>query len=65
MAAANQSRAVLRFAPVSPRKTRLVIDQVRGLSEANRHKIFEGNARRVYSRLDARLKQRQATRRAS
>jgi large subunit ribosomal protein L22 len=31
MAAANQSRAVLRHAPVSPRKTRLVIDQVRGL----------------------------------
>ena len=31
MAAANQSRAVLRFAAVSPRKTRLVIDQVRGL----------------------------------
>jgi 4-oxalmesaconate hydratase len=26
------------------------------LSEADRHKIFEGNARRVYPRLDARLK---------
>ena len=29
--AGNQSRAVLRYASVSPRKTRLVIDQVRGL----------------------------------
>ena len=29
--ASNQSSAVLRFASVSPRKTRLVIDQVRGL----------------------------------
>jgi ribosomal protein L22 len=27
----NQSRAITRFASVSPRKTRLVIDQVRGL----------------------------------
>jgi 4-oxalmesaconate hydratase len=45
--------------------TKRYIDQVRALSEADRHKIFEGNARRVYSRLDARLKQRQATRRAS
>jgi len=27
-----------------------------GLSDADRHKIFEGNARRVFPRLDARLK---------
>ncbi len=31
-------------------------DQLAGLSEADRHKIFEGNARRVFPRLNARLK---------
>jgi 4-oxalmesaconate hydratase len=29
-----------------------------GLSEANRYKIFEGNARRVFPRLDAKLRLR-------
>ena len=37
--------------------TRRYIDQVPWLDGAGRHKIFEGNARRVYPRLDARLKQ--------
>jgi 4-oxalmesaconate hydratase len=45
--------------------TKRYIDQVRRLSETERHKIFEGNARRVYSRLDAQLKRQSATRRAS
>jgi 4-oxalmesaconate hydratase len=45
--------------------TKRYIDQVRSLSETDRHKIFEGNARRVFSRLDVRLKQRSPTRRAS
>jgi 4-oxalmesaconate hydratase len=31
---------------------------VEGLSEAARYKIFEGNARRVYPRLDALLTRR-------
>jgi large subunit ribosomal protein L22 len=31
MAAINEARAITRFATISPRKTRLVIDQVRGL----------------------------------
>jgi 4-oxalmesaconate hydratase len=35
--------------------TKRYIDQLNGLSEENRYKIFEGNARRVYPRLDARL----------
>jgi 4-oxalmesaconate hydratase len=38
--------------------TKRYIDQVQGLSEEIRHKIFEGNARRVYPRLDALLKRR-------
>ena len=32
--------------------TKRYIDQVEGLSEESRHKIFEGNVRRVYPRLD-------------
>ena len=35
--------------------TKRYIDQVEGLSEENRYKIFEGNARLVYPRLDALL----------
>jgi 4-oxalmesaconate hydratase len=38
--------------------TKRYVDQLPGLSEDERYKIFEGNARRVYPRLDARLKQR-------
>jgi 4-oxalmesaconate hydratase len=38
--------------------TKRYIDQVKGLSEENRYKIFEGNARRVYPRLDALLTKR-------
>jgi len=38
--------------------TKRYIDQVKGLSEENRYKIFEGNARRVYPRLDALLAKR-------
>lgn len=38
--------------------TKRYLDQVEGLSEASRYKIFEGNARRVYPRLDALLTQR-------
>jgi 4-oxalmesaconate hydratase len=38
--------------------TKRYIDQVEGLSEESRYKIFEGNARRVYPRLDALLTQR-------
>jgi 4-oxalmesaconate hydratase len=37
--------------------TKRYIDQLSGLSKQERYKIFEGNARRVYPRLDARLKQ--------
>jgi 4-oxalmesaconate hydratase len=33
--------------------TKRYIDNARGLSDADRRKIFEGNARRVYSRLKA------------
>ena len=36
----------------------VVIDGVQGLDDASRHAIFEGNARRVYPRLDALLKTR-------
>jgi 4-oxalmesaconate hydratase len=36
--------------------TKRYVDQVKQLSEEDRFKIFEGNARRVYPRLDARLK---------
>jgi 4-oxalmesaconate hydratase len=35
--------------------TKRYIDQVKSLGEASRYKIFEGNARRVYPRLDALL----------
>ena len=38
--------------------TKRYIDQVTGLSEDNRYKIFEGNARLVYPRLDALLTKR-------
>ena len=38
--------------------TKRYIDQVQGLNEQTRHKIFEGNVRRVYPRLDAQLKKR-------
>jgi 4-oxalmesaconate hydratase len=44
--------------------TKRYIDQLRGLSEKDRHKIFEGNARRVYPRLDALLKKRGQQRKA-
>ena len=36
--------------------TRRYLDAVAGLSETDRYKIFEGNARRVYPRLDAALR---------
>ena len=35
--------------------TKRYVDQVKALSDADRYKIFEGNARRVYPRLDRRL----------
>jgi 4-oxalmesaconate hydratase len=35
--------------------TKRYIDQLTGLSEEERYKLFEGNARRVYPRLDAQL----------
>ena len=38
--------------------TKRYIDQLKGLSEESRYKIFEGNARRVYPRLDALLTRR-------
>ena len=38
--------------------TKRYLDQLTGLSEKDRYKIFEGNARRVYPRLDALLKKR-------
>jgi 4-oxalmesaconate hydratase len=38
--------------------TKRYVDQVKGLSEEDRYKIFEGNARRVYPRLDKLLKRR-------
>jgi len=38
--------------------TKRYIDQVKTLSEADRYKIFEGNARRVYPRLDRLLAKR-------
>jgi 4-oxalmesaconate hydratase len=38
--------------------TKRYIDQVGNLDEESRYKIFEGNARRVYPRLDAQLKRR-------
>jgi 4-oxalmesaconate hydratase len=42
--------------------TKRYIDQLRTLSEADRHKIFEGNARRVYPRLDSLFKKLKAQR---
>jgi 4-oxalmesaconate hydratase len=38
--------------------TKKYIDQVKGLNEEQRYKIFEGNARKAYPRLDKILKQR-------
>jgi 4-oxalmesaconate hydratase len=38
--------------------TKRYVDQVKGLSEQDRYKIFEGNARRVYPRLDQLLTKR-------
>jgi 4-oxalmesaconate hydratase len=38
--------------------TKKYVDQVQTLSEADRYKIFEGNARRVYPRLDKLLEKR-------
>jgi 4-oxalmesaconate hydratase len=38
--------------------TKRYLDQVEGLSEESRHKIFEGNVRRVYPRLDRLLAKR-------
>jgi 4-oxalmesaconate hydratase len=38
--------------------TKRYVDQVNSLTESDRHKIFEGNARRVYPRLDALLAKR-------
>ncbi|HSC95085.1 MAG TPA: amidohydrolase family protein [Burkholderiales bacterium] len=38
--------------------TKRYIDQLKGLSEKDLHKIFEGNARRVYPRLDRLLAKR-------
>jgi 4-oxalmesaconate hydratase len=35
--------------------TKRYVDQVKALSDDDRYRIFEGNARRVYPRLDARL----------
>ena len=38
--------------------TKRYLDQVKALADADRQKIFEGNARRVYPRLDAQLRAR-------
>jgi 4-oxalmesaconate hydratase len=38
--------------------TKRYVDQLNHLGEADRYKIFEGNARRVYPRLDQRLRAR-------
>jgi 4-oxalmesaconate hydratase len=38
--------------------TKKYVDACQNLSEEDRYKIFEGNARRVYPRLDAQLKKR-------
>jgi len=35
--------------------TKRYVDQLKGLSDGDRYKIYEGNARRVYPRLDRRL----------
>jgi 4-oxalmesaconate hydratase len=42
--------------------TKRYVDQLKGLSEQDRHKVFEGNARRVYPRLDKLLKKRKEQR---
>ena len=42
--------------------TKRYVDQLQHLSAQDRHKIFEGNARRVYPRLDRRLKSRKEKR---
>jgi 4-oxalmesaconate hydratase len=39
--------------------TKRYIDRVQGLDEQQRHKIFEGNARRVYPRLDRMLRKKE------
>ena len=38
--------------------TKRYVDQLKALDEVSRYKIFEGNARRVYPRLDAQLTKR-------
>jgi hypothetical protein len=38
--------------------TKRYVDQLKHLSDADRYKIFEGNARRVYPKLDKRLRER-------
>jgi 4-oxalmesaconate hydratase len=38
--------------------TKRYVDQLKDLDETARYKIFEGNARRVYPRLDAQLAKR-------
>jgi 4-oxalmesaconate hydratase len=35
--------------------TKRYVDQLKSLSDGDRYKIYEGNARRVYPRLDRRL----------
>jgi len=40
--------------------TKRYVDQIGSLSAEDKRKVFEGNARRVYGRLDAALKQRKA-----
>jgi 4-oxalmesaconate hydratase len=42
--------------------TKRYVDQLKGLSEQDRHKLFEGNARRVYPGLDKLLKKRKEQR---
>jgi 4-oxalmesaconate hydratase len=42
--------------------TKRYVDQLKGLSEQDRYKVFEGNARRVYPRLDKLLKNRKEQR---
>jgi 4-oxalmesaconate hydratase len=38
--------------------TKRYLDQMKTLDEESRYKIFEGNARRVYPRLDSLLRKR-------
>jgi len=42
--------------------TKRYVDQLKGLSEQDRYKVFEGNARRVYPGLDKLLKKRKEQR---